>query len=716
MQADKIKRQGSHTQTRQSPRLTGGLPGASIPNSCLSGLLPGQGESGLDSRTRARETEAFPEVSRLSRGSGRPLQLPEELRHRMESHFGHSLGNLKLRESNDVNLLGAKAYAKGDEIHFAPGQFRPDTTLGRKMIGHEIAHIAQQAAGGMEGEVNLDGGMERLADLHGDAVAGMGEAAAAPTLSPMPAAPFASSPAQGWLLDEHERLTESARKKVLEYTHDHAFDTEPVKKSLQYGAALNDTGHHSKIGFLRHMVWSNDPFIKQTHTGDMQFLHAMDTSQGDTRANVKKMQRYARFTSDVYQNRPMAGGVSFQDMNMLDYIMSQNGADDPLQEMMLSTMLSPDALKQFDEEFARQEAERRPARRERRRSPQKRNADKRARRTQFLREKIQERLAAAGQEYDELDPAMQAEISRDEYTHQDEIFSAYASGSIGNFFTDGNRELDAGMVALGSAAHMLEDSFAGSHAIRSDNLYLGQDPDTELSDDGTDLVEKSTPIMANADYNQQDHFLTAGRHPYGDKFEQRWHYSQSDDQKISNTQGASLARDAAAQFILMNWQMKNAPVDPHDAAYRGSRLERFVNGITAADTKAIAIGGVTATGRAYAKDCTSKEKNKKARKAIKGYRASMDRLLRNERTSASVRADQIQTEVAQLREIFTHGSAKTKAQHMGALKETIVNIKSMLRQILKAPDGALTDEDRAAEEQLKAFQRTLEALLRRNGG
>ena len=74
----------------------------------------------------------------------------------------------------------------------------------------------------------------------------------------------------------------------------------------------------------------------------MQFLHAMDTSGGDLQANVDKMKRYAQFASDVYQNR-RKDGKNFQDQNMLDYVLSQDGEGDPFQEMMMSTMLTPAA-------------------------------------------------------------------------------------------------------------------------------------------------------------------------------------------------------------------------------------------------------------------------------------------------------------------------------------------------------------------------------------
>jgi|GEM_PF-4092685 len=67
-----------------------------------------------------------------------------------------TLGKAFKADFSDVNLhpnskqataLGALAYTQGRDIHFAPGQFRPDTAKGRGLIGHEFAHVVQQKQG-----------------------------------------------------------------------------------------------------------------------------------------------------------------------------------------------------------------------------------------------------------------------------------------------------------------------------------------------------------------------------------------------------------------------------------------------------------------------------------------------------------------------------------------------------------------------------------------
>ena len=41
----------------------------------------------------------------------------------------------------------ALAYTQGTDIHFAPGQFEPDTSAGQQLLGHELTHVIQQAEG-----------------------------------------------------------------------------------------------------------------------------------------------------------------------------------------------------------------------------------------------------------------------------------------------------------------------------------------------------------------------------------------------------------------------------------------------------------------------------------------------------------------------------------------------------------------------------------------
>jgi hypothetical protein len=65
--------------------------------------------------------------------------------------------------------LDARAATVGQDIFFAPGEYRPGTTEGERLIGHELAHVIQQEGG--EPARGGPGDPQRAADRAGDAVA-----------------------------------------------------------------------------------------------------------------------------------------------------------------------------------------------------------------------------------------------------------------------------------------------------------------------------------------------------------------------------------------------------------------------------------------------------------------------------------------------------------------------------------------------------------------
>ena len=44
--------------------------------------------------------------------------------------------------------LGARAFTLGDHVGFGPGQYKPDTSEGRHLIAHELAHVARSSRSG----------------------------------------------------------------------------------------------------------------------------------------------------------------------------------------------------------------------------------------------------------------------------------------------------------------------------------------------------------------------------------------------------------------------------------------------------------------------------------------------------------------------------------------------------------------------------------------
>lgn len=101
--------------------------------------------------------------------------IPDRVKQRMEDSFGTDFSSVRVHpESSKAPDVGALAYTQGTDIHFAPGQFKPDTSVGQQLLGHELTHVVQQAEGRVQPtteiggmSVNDDVSLEREADVLG---------------------------------------------------------------------------------------------------------------------------------------------------------------------------------------------------------------------------------------------------------------------------------------------------------------------------------------------------------------------------------------------------------------------------------------------------------------------------------------------------------------------------------------------------------------------
>ncbi len=104
-------------------------------------------------------------VSRLLAG-GDGAAIPQRLRQDMERRFGQDFGAVRIHDGREgaraAETISAKAFTFGPHIAFASGRFAPDTQEGRRLLGHELAHVIQQRRGGpatsrIDGKGSLEG-------------------------------------------------------------------------------------------------------------------------------------------------------------------------------------------------------------------------------------------------------------------------------------------------------------------------------------------------------------------------------------------------------------------------------------------------------------------------------------------------------------------------------------------------------------------------------
>lgn len=84
--------------------------------------------------------------------SGPGQALAPELRSEFETAFDADLSAVRLHTGTApaaaTARANARAFALGDDIGFAAGEFRPETPQGRALIGHELVHVIQARRGG----------------------------------------------------------------------------------------------------------------------------------------------------------------------------------------------------------------------------------------------------------------------------------------------------------------------------------------------------------------------------------------------------------------------------------------------------------------------------------------------------------------------------------------------------------------------------------------
>jgi hypothetical protein len=102
-------------------------------------------------------TPVFPiHVSGVAAGAS-PAALPVGVRASMEHAFDMDFSGVRVDERPEAAAIGARAFTRGTDIHFAPGQYRLDSIAGRELLGHELTHVAQQARGAARGTKRAGG-------------------------------------------------------------------------------------------------------------------------------------------------------------------------------------------------------------------------------------------------------------------------------------------------------------------------------------------------------------------------------------------------------------------------------------------------------------------------------------------------------------------------------------------------------------------------------
>ncbi len=162
-------------------------------------------------------------VSFGATGSGESMTKP--VRSKMENSFGTSFGDVKIHQNSmQAKAVGALAYTQGNQIHFAPGQYNPQSLSGQALLGHELTHVVQQRAGRVPvpaqskgAPINADPALEYEADV-------MGARAARGQFANVPGAPTAQRKAEPM---QQKAASENQQSDSMEHSE------QPVQNSQQ---------------------------------------------------------------------------------------------------------------------------------------------------------------------------------------------------------------------------------------------------------------------------------------------------------------------------------------------------------------------------------------------------------------------------------------------------------------------------------------------------
>lgn len=93
----------------------------------------------------------------MNGGASSTGNLPGPIQAKASSVLGHDFSGVNISEDDSAPKMKARAYAQGESITFAPGQYDPGSKAGQQLIGHELTHVAQQREGRVQPTVQKKG-------------------------------------------------------------------------------------------------------------------------------------------------------------------------------------------------------------------------------------------------------------------------------------------------------------------------------------------------------------------------------------------------------------------------------------------------------------------------------------------------------------------------------------------------------------------------------
>lgn len=124
---------------------------------------------------------------RKAGGGGSPL--PSLVRSKMERALGTDLSRVRVHQGEEAESVGALAYTRGTDLHFQRGAYDPTSAPGQRLLGHELAHVVQQAQGRVASPAGAGAPINDDPRLEAEAEAAGARAASGSATTPIAAPP-----------------------------------------------------------------------------------------------------------------------------------------------------------------------------------------------------------------------------------------------------------------------------------------------------------------------------------------------------------------------------------------------------------------------------------------------------------------------------------------------------------------------------------------------
>ncbi len=106
-------------------------------------------EETLQAKAEGQIPQVAPNLeSRINALQGGGQSLLKETRNFFEPRFGQDFSAVKIHTDSNANQMArsinAKAFTKGKDVVFGAGEYKPESSSGKRLLGHELTHVVQQ--------------------------------------------------------------------------------------------------------------------------------------------------------------------------------------------------------------------------------------------------------------------------------------------------------------------------------------------------------------------------------------------------------------------------------------------------------------------------------------------------------------------------------------------------------------------------------------------